>query len=55
LPEFSWYKIPKTGKNVPNCHKIHQIAAKYGHKIYQRLPLQYPEKFTQIWIFGLKI
>jgi hypothetical protein len=24
------------------------------HKIYQHLPLQNPQKFTQIWIFGLK-
>jgi hypothetical protein len=27
----------------------------YRHKIYQHLPLQAPPKFTQIWIFGLKI
>jgi hypothetical protein len=26
-----------------------------GNKIYQHLPLQDPPKFTQIWIFGLKI
>jgi hypothetical protein len=25
-----------------------------GHKIYQDYPLQYPQKFTQIGIFGLK-
>jgi hypothetical protein len=25
-----------------------------GHKIYQRLPLQDPPKFTKIGIFGLK-
>jgi hypothetical protein len=26
-----------------------------GNRIYQHLPLQDPTKFTQIWIFGLKI
>jgi hypothetical protein len=26
-----------------------------GHIIYQHRPLQDPPKFTQIWIFGLKI
>jgi hypothetical protein len=26
-----------------------------GHKIYQHLPLLDPPKFTQIWIFCLKI
>jgi hypothetical protein len=30
--------------NVPNVHKI-----------YQHLALQVPPKFSQIWIFGLKI
>jgi hypothetical protein len=28
LPDFSWYNIPKTGKYVPNCHKIYQIAVR---------------------------
>jgi DNA modification methylase len=40
------------------------MAAKYakwpqnrpsGRKVYQLLPWQVPPKFTQIWIFGLKI
>jgi hypothetical protein len=26
-----------------------------GHKIYQHFPVRGPTKFTQIWIFGLKI
>jgi hypothetical protein len=29
LPDFSWYKIPKTGKNIPNGHKIYQMAIKF--------------------------
>jgi hypothetical protein len=33
-------KRPSNGQNV--------------RKIYQHLPLQYPPKFNQIWIFGLK-
>jgi hypothetical protein len=51
-------------KNVPNNYKMYQIAIKYtkwlqnlpnGRKIYQNHPSQDPPKFTQIWIFGLKI
>jgi hypothetical protein len=41
----------KTGKNIPNYHKIDQMSI----KIYQHLPLQDPLQFTQIKIFGLKI
>jgi hypothetical protein len=53
----------KTGKNVPNYHKMYQMATKWtklpqkrqnGYKIYQHCPLHYPRKFTQIGIFGLK-
>jgi hypothetical protein len=22
LPDFSWHKIPKTGENIPNDHKL---------------------------------
>jgi hypothetical protein len=30
LPDFSWYLLDtKTGKNVPNEHKIFQMAIKY--------------------------
>jgi hypothetical protein len=54
----------KTGKNIPDDHKLYEIVTKYtrwpytlpnGHKIYQYLPLQDPPKFIQIGIFGLKI
>jgi hypothetical protein len=37
LPDFSWSKHTKTGKN--------------GHKIYQHFPFKGPPKFTQIWDF----
>jgi hypothetical protein len=37
-------------RNIPNGSKIYQNE----HKIYH-LPLHDPPKFTQIWIFGLKI
>jgi hypothetical protein len=36
-----WYQ---NRKNVPNSHKI-----------YKHFPIQGPQKFTQIEIFGLKI
>jgi hypothetical protein len=49
-------------KNIPINQEIYQMATKYnkfpknrGHKIYQPLPLQDPKRFTQIWIFELKI
>jgi hypothetical protein len=29
LPDFSWSKISKWGKNIPNNHKIYQMAKKY--------------------------
>jgi hypothetical protein len=32
LPDFSWYKIPETVKNIPNNDKIY---VPNGHKIYQ--------------------
>jgi hypothetical protein len=50
-------------KNIPNGHKIYQIATKYtkcalnrpiGHNICQQRPLQDLRKFTRIGIFGLK-
>jgi hypothetical protein len=52
------------GKKYTKLPKIYQIAIKYakwpermsnGRKIYQHLPLQDPQKFTRIGIFGLKI
>jgi hypothetical protein len=33
LPDFSWYNIPqhtKTGKSIPNDHKIYQIVVEYS-------------------------
>jgi hypothetical protein len=41
----------QTGKNIPNYHKMYQMAI----KIFQPFPIQGPPKFTQIWIFCLKI
>jgi hypothetical protein len=38
----------KTGKNIPNAHKIYQMVINIpiGHKIYKHLLLQDPPKFT---------
>jgi hypothetical protein len=57
LPDFSWSKHTKMGKNIPNYHTLYQTSIKYtnGHKIYQHFLFQGPPKFTQIGIFGLKI
>jgi hypothetical protein len=49
----------QNGKNIPNNHKIYQIATKIpitnGHKIYQYLPLHDLSKFTKIGDCVLKI
>jgi hypothetical protein len=45
-------KYTKLPQNIPNVRKIHRPN---GHKVYQHLPLQEPQKFTHIGIFGLKI
>jgi hypothetical protein len=54
----------KTGKNVPNENNMYQMVIKYpqcplnipnGHKIYKLFLIKGPPKFTQIWIFCLKI
>jgi hypothetical protein len=29
LPDFSWYMIPKLGKNVPNEHIMYHIVIEY--------------------------
>jgi hypothetical protein len=29
LPDFSWYVIPKTEKNVPNEYKMYDMVIKY--------------------------
>jgi hypothetical protein len=51
-------------KNIPNKRETNQVATiipngrtidPIGHKLYQRLPLEDPPKFTQIGIFGSKI
>jgi hypothetical protein len=63
LPDFSQYNIPKREKytkiqqNIPKGNKIYQMAIKQTkcQKIYQHLPLQDPQKFTQIAIFDLKM
>jgi hypothetical protein len=41
-------------QNIPNDNKINQIVIniRNGHKIYQHFPLQGPQKYTQIGIFG---
>jgi hypothetical protein len=64
LSDFNCGQHTKTGKMYQKTTKyIYQMAIKYfqwpqnrpnGHKIYQHFPLQYPPKFTQIGIFGLK-
>jgi hypothetical protein len=54
----------KTGKNVPNKHKMSQMVIKYskwpkntphGHKIDQHYPILDPPKVIPIGIFGLKL
>jgi hypothetical protein len=63
LPDFSWSKHTKTGKYVPNDHKLYQTAIKYakwpknvpiGHKVLQHFPFKGPPNFTQSVICGLK-
>jgi hypothetical protein len=46
----------KTGKNVPNGHKISQMSNNIpnGHKKIKTFSNLRPSKFTQIGIFGLK-
>jgi hypothetical protein len=64
VARFFLVQHTKTGKYIPNRHKIYQMATKYAkrtykrsndHKIYQHIPLQVPPKFIQIMICGLKI
>jgi hypothetical protein len=54
----------KSGKNIPNDHKIYQMAIKTtkwpysirnSHKICEQFLLQGPPKCTQIWFLGMKI
>jgi hypothetical protein len=53
----------KTGKTIPNYHKLYHMAINYiklmsnrpnGQSIYQYFPFQNSPKFTQIGILGLK-
>jgi hypothetical protein len=32
LPDFSWYNIPKLGKNIQNDHKLYHMATDYIKK-----------------------
>jgi hypothetical protein len=32
LPDFSWYKIPKRGKNKPNYYELYQMSIKYNKR-----------------------
>jgi hypothetical protein len=32
LPDFSLYKIPKRGKNIPNYHGLYQMSIKYDKR-----------------------
>jgi hypothetical protein len=50
LPDFSWYNNPKREKYTKSPQKMPN-----GHKIYLHFPFQDPPKFTQSWIFGLKM
>jgi hypothetical protein len=45
-------KYTKWSQNIPTRRNIDEMAINYTNIF---LPLQAPSKFTQIWIFGLKI
>jgi hypothetical protein len=63
VPDFSWLKHTKTGKNIPKWPQFlpniyvrnGNIIRTNGHKIYQHLSLQDTPNFAQIVILGLKI
>jgi hypothetical protein len=64
VARFFLVQHTKTGKIVPNDHKLYEMVTKQtkwrydrpnGHKIYQHFSLQDLPKFAQIGIFGLKI
>jgi hypothetical protein len=64
VARFFLVQLTKTGENIPNDHKIHQIPITFtkwpqtipnGHKIYQHFPFQGPPKCIQMGIFGMKI
>jgi hypothetical protein len=49
IARFFLVQNAKTGKNIPNKHKI---CIPNVHKIYQHVPFQEPSKFTQIGMVG---
>jgi hypothetical protein len=57
VARFFLVQNTKTGENIPNYHELYQMSIKYnkrpqnGPRVHK---MQYPPKFTQIWIFGLK-
>jgi hypothetical protein len=64
VARFVLVRNTKTGKNVPNEHKLYRNGNKKsqisvnipnGQKIYQHFLISGPQKFKQIGIFGLKI
>jgi hypothetical protein len=64
VARFFLLRTCQNGKNVPNDHTLYQTAIKYtkwpqnipnGHKLYQHFTSLGTLKYTQIWIFGLKI
>jgi hypothetical protein len=56
VARFSSLKHTKTGKNIPNDHKIYKMATKYTKWPYNRpTASKEPQQSIQIGIFGLKI
>jgi hypothetical protein len=61
-PGFASYYILGRAMGARLVHTTYQKYTKLPQyvntkclKIYQHLPLPYPPKFTQLWIFGLKL
>jgi hypothetical protein len=65
LPDFYLLKIPKRAEiyqidtKLPNGHKLYQMAVIHVlqmtvHRIDRLFSFQGAQKFTQIWILGLK-
>jgi hypothetical protein len=63
VARFFLVQNTKTGEYIPYYYELYQMSIKYNNrpqsgpsvrKIHQHLPLQDPQKFSQIWIFGLK-
>jgi hypothetical protein len=46
LPDFSWHKIPKRGKYIPNYHKIYQILSSIPNSCkIDQMSIQYTNIF----------